>query len=69
MVAPIKAKNETMGVISVGHKEPREFLQRDQAMLEAVADYASIAMINARLFLALESRSPAKKTDPIQSNA
>jgi two-component system, NtrC family, sensor kinase len=69
MVVPIKAKNETLGVISVGHKEPTEFLQRDQAMLEAVADYASIAMINARLFQALESRAAAKKTGPIQSNA
>jgi two-component system NtrC family sensor kinase len=60
MVAPIKAKNETLGVISVGHKELREFLQRDQAMLDAVADYASIAMINARLFRALENRSAAR---------
>jgi two-component system NtrC family sensor kinase len=62
MVVPIKAKTECLGVISVGHKEPREFLNRDQAMLEAVADYASIAMINARLFRALESRAAVKKT-------
>jgi two-component system NtrC family sensor kinase len=69
MVAPIKAKTECLGVISVGHKEPIEFLQRDQAMLSAVADYASIAMINARLFRALESRTATKKTGPIQTNA
>jgi GAF domain-containing protein len=69
MVAPIKAKNECLGVISVGHKEAREFLQRDQAMLDAVADYASIAMINARLFRALESRTAARKTDPAQTDA
>jgi DNA-binding response OmpR family regulator len=69
MVAPIKAKNECLGVISVGHKEAREFLQRDQAMLDAVADYASIAMINARLFRALESRPAARKTDPAQTDA
>ncbi len=69
MVAPIKAKNESLGVISVGHKEPREFLQRDQAMLDAVADYASIAMINARLFRALESRPAPKKTDSAQTDA
>jgi two-component system NtrC family sensor kinase len=61
MVVPIKAKTESLGVISVGHKEPREFHTRDQAMLEAVADYASIAMINARLFRALENRAAAKK--------
>jgi DNA-binding response OmpR family regulator len=61
MVAPIKAKNESLGVISVGRKEAREFSAREQAMLEAVADYASIAMINARLFRALESRAAPRK--------
>ena len=61
MVVPIKAKTESLGVISVGHKEHRDFTIREQAMLEAVSDYASIAMINARLFRALESRAAAKK--------
>jgi two-component system NtrC family sensor kinase len=65
MVAPIKAKSETLGVISVGHLVSREFSQREQAMLEAVSDYASIAMINARLFRALEHRPVAtNKTSP-----
>jgi two-component system NtrC family sensor kinase len=62
LVAPIKAKQETLGVISVGRKADREFTAREQAMLEAVADYASIAMINARLFRALEGRATAKKS-------
>lgn len=57
MVAPIKAKEETLGVIAVAHTATREFSQRDQSMLEAVADYASIAMINASLFRALEQRA------------
>jgi DNA-binding response OmpR family regulator len=61
LVAPIKAKNETMGVISVGHKKNREFTPRDQSMLEAVSDYASISMINARLFRELENRAGIKK--------
>jgi two-component system NtrC family sensor kinase len=61
MVAPIKAKSEPLGVISVGHLAGRQFTPREQAMLEAVADYASIAMINARLFRALETRAAAKK--------
>jgi two-component system, NtrC family, sensor kinase len=61
LVVPIKAKSESLGVIAVGHKEAREFSVREQAMLEAVADYASIAMINARLFRELENRASAKK--------
>jgi two-component system NtrC family sensor kinase len=60
MLAPIKAKDETLGVIAVAHASPREFTQREQAMLEAVADYASIAMINASLFRALERRAAGK---------
>ena len=64
LVAPIKAMNEALGVISVGRKEDHDFSTREQAMLEAVADYASIAMINARLFRALENRAAAKKSAP-----
>jgi DNA-binding response OmpR family regulator len=61
LVAPIKAKTESLGVISVGQKKSKEFSPRDQSMLEAVADYASISMINVQLFRALENRSTAKK--------
>jgi two-component system NtrC family sensor kinase len=54
---PIKAKEQVMGVIAVGNKSGRPFTERDQAMLSAVADYASIALVNARLFQALEERA------------
>lgn len=55
--APIKAKNQVMGVITVGNKSGHPFTDRDQAMLSAVADYASVALVNARLFQALEDRA------------
>ena len=54
---PIKAKDQVMGVIAVGNKSGKPFAERDQAMLSAVADYASIALVNARLFQALEERA------------
>jgi transcriptional regulator with GAF, ATPase, and Fis domain len=54
---PIKAKNQVMGVIAVGNKTGKPYTERDQAMLSAVADYASIALVNARLFQALEERA------------
>jgi signal transduction histidine kinase/DNA-binding response OmpR family regulator len=54
---PVKAKDQVMGVIAVGNKSGRPFTERDQAMLSAVADYASIALVNARLFQALEARA------------
>ncbi|MBL8057386.1 MAG: response regulator [Anaerolineales bacterium] len=59
VAVPVKAKDQVMGVLVAGHKAGRPFTDRDQAMLSAVADYASIAMVNARLFQELETRARA----------
>lgn len=56
MVVPVKVKNEVVGLIVVVRKAPQPFSSSSQALLEAVADYASIAIVNARLFRALEER-------------
>ncbi len=57
LIAPIKVRDQPIGVISVARQEHRPFSERNQAMLEAVADYASISLVNARLFQALEARA------------
>jgi len=54
---PIKVKEQVVGVITVGNKTGKAFAERDQAMLSAVADYASIALVNARLFQTVEARA------------
>jgi two-component system NtrC family sensor kinase len=56
LVVPIKVKNEVVGLIVVIRKTPQPFGASSQALLEAVADYASIAVVNARLFRVLEDR-------------
>jgi signal transduction histidine kinase len=38
-------------------KQPQPFTTSEQHLLEAVADYASISLVNARLFRALEDRA------------
>lgn len=53
-VAPIKIKNEVIGLMIVARRNDREFTRDAQIMLEAMADYASISLVNARLFRALE---------------
>lgn len=53
-VIPIKIKNEVIGLLIVVRKNDREFVRDAQTMLEAMADYASISLVNARLFRALE---------------
>jgi two-component system NtrC family sensor kinase len=57
LLAPIKVRDQAIGVVCVARQESRPFGQREQAMLEAVADYASISLVNARLFQALEERA------------
>lgn len=60
-VVPIKIKNEVIGLLIVVRKADREFSHDAQTMLEAMADYASISLVNARLFRALEQMADAAR--------
>jgi len=57
LVAPVKVKKEVIGLLVVGRKEALPFGPNNQALLEAVADYASISLVNSRLFRELEERA------------
>jgi two-component system NtrC family sensor kinase len=57
LIVPIKVRDRSVGVLNVARRDSRMFTERNQAMLEAVADYASISLVNARLFQALEARA------------
>lgn len=57
LIAPTKVRDQPIGVLCVAREDVQPFSERDQAMLEAVADYASISLVNARLFQALEARA------------
>jgi GAF domain-containing protein len=47
--------------MTVVRKTERVFAQSEQNLLEAIADYASISLINARLFRALAHTADAAK--------
>jgi two-component system NtrC family sensor kinase len=48
---PLKAKDEVIGVLTVNNKvSPRPFADNDVHLLSALADYATIAIENARLY-------------------
>jgi GAF domain-containing protein len=68
-VVPIKAQNEVIGLLLVLRKTERPFDRSDQTLLEAVADYASISLVNARLFRALEQTAEAAHSGAKQQNA
>jgi DNA-binding response OmpR family regulator len=62
VVVPIKAQNEVIGLLAMVRKADRAFDQSAQSLLEALADYASISLINAQLFRALaQSADVAQK--------
>src|SRR6185503_6275020 len=52
-VVPIKVQTEVIGMLIVVRTEARPFGKTEQTLLEAVSDYASISLVNARLFRAL----------------
>lgn len=61
-VIPIKIQNEVIGLLLVIRKNDREIIHDAQVLLEAMADYASISLVNARLFRALEQNAETART-------
>jgi two-component system, NtrC family, sensor kinase len=57
LVVPVKLKKEVVGLLVVVRKAAHPFSPGDKTLLEAVADYASISLVNARLFRALQERA------------
>jgi DNA-binding response OmpR family regulator len=68
-VVPIKVREEVIGMLIVVRKEAKPFSKTAQALLEAVADYASISLVNARLFRALNESAQSAKEAQRRQNA
>ena len=66
---PIKVQTEVIGMLLVVRKDEREFESLEQTVLEAVAVYAAISMVNARLFQALHGSVQASREVQKQQNA
>jgi FixJ family two-component response regulator/signal transduction histidine kinase len=57
LIVPIKVQKTVIGLLVMMRKELAPFGTSEQHLLEALADYASISLVNARLFRALEERA------------
>ncbi len=57
LIAPIKVQKQVIALLVIVRRQPRPFNASEQKLVEAVADYASISLVNARLFRALEERA------------
>jgi two-component system, NtrC family, sensor kinase len=69
LIVPVKIKKEVVGLLVVMRKAAQTFTPSNQTLLEAVADYASIALVNARLFRALEERARSMQQAADQAKA
>lgn len=67
LVTPVKAGNQSIALITVMRKAEKPYMESEQTMLEAVSDYASISMVNARLFRALDHRASSLQSSVEQA--
>lgn len=57
LIVPVKAQKSVIGLLVMMRRAAAAFHSSDQHMLTALADYASISLVNARLFRAVEERA------------
>ena len=67
-VIPIKVQNEVIGLLIVVRRFDTEIGREEQALLEAVSDFASTSLVNARLFRALEQSAEAARDSEKRQN-
>jgi len=65
---PIKVKQEVIGLLVNLRKAPKPFGPADQTLLEAMADFASISLVNDRLFRAFEQTVEAARAGEKRQN-
>lgn len=59
LVTPIKVQQEVIGLLTVARREEKPFDTEAQSLLEAISDYASISLVNSRLFRAFAQAADA----------
>ena len=68
-VVPVKIQREVIGMAVVVRRDARPFEKTEQTLLEAISDYVSISLLNARLFQALNSAVHSSKDGEKRQNA
>lgn len=67
LITPVKAQKQVIALLIVMRRQPTPFSDSEQNLLAAVADYASISLMNARLFREVEER--ARSLQALAENA
>jgi DNA-binding response OmpR family regulator len=68
-VVPIKIQKEVIGMMVIVRQDARAFGAIEQTLLEAISDYVSISLVNARLFRVLNNSMHTSKEGEKRQNA
>ena len=68
-VIPIKVQTEVIGTLLVARNSEHAFRKGEQDLLEAIGDFASISLVNAQLFQALEKTAERAHKSEQQYNS
>ncbi len=60
IIAPIIVQGNTIGSMALVRRQLEPFNETEQTMLEAVCNYASLALVNARLFRAINQQTTSQ---------
>ena len=67
-VTPIKAKDEVIGLLILVRQKDQPFGKSEESLLAAIADYASISLVNERLFRALRQSAEMSRASEKRQN-
>ena len=67
-VTPIKAKDEVIGLLVLVRQKESPFRKAEEELLAAIADYASISLVNERLFRALRQNAEVARSNEKRQN-
>lgn len=65
LIIPIKVQKRVVGLLSVMRKQPKPFSPSDQSLLNTISEFASISLVNLRLYRSLEERSRQAPQAPL----
>lgn len=57
LIVPVKVSKQVIGLLTLIRRNPEPFRENEQRLVESIADFASISLVNARLFRIMEERA------------
>ncbi|MEN4012165.1 MAG: ATP-binding protein [Bellilinea sp.] len=57
LIVPVKVSRQVIGLLTLIRRKAEPFKESEQRLVESIADFASISLVNARLFRVMEERA------------